>query len=1007
MPGARILLVEDNADMRAYVRRILATHWTVETAANGAAALVAARERPPNLILTDVMMPGLDGFALLRELRADPLTKAIPIILLSARAGEEALVEGLEAGADDYMIKPFSARELLARVGAHLALADLRQRAEEKLAEQAHLAVLRAEISELLASNKSLDQVLQETCGALVRNLDCAFARVWLLNQTEAVLELRASAGMYTHLDGPHSQVPMGTFKIGRIARLGEPHLTNDVQHDPNISDPIWAQREGMVAFAGYPLQIEGRIIGVLALFSRRALTQNLLDELGPLTQGIGQFIDRKLAERALRESEARFRNMADNAPVMIWVTRPDGACTYLSQSWYEFTGQTPETGLGLGWLGATHPDDREAAERVFLAASEKHEPFQLEYRLRRRDSEYRWAIDSASPRLGAQGEFLGYIGSVIDIHERKRAELAERLLAEAGQLLMTSLNYTLALTSLVQLIASRLANWCTINLIEADGSIRLAAAAHSDPSKTGLIYELAYLYPLQPAEPVGTPHVVRLGQAQLYPHARERKPDYWSENPEYRRLLEQMGDGPAMIAPLVARGQVLGTITFVSAESEHCYDHEDLTLAEELARRVALAIDNARLYEAEQQARQQAEEGAERVATLQTLTAALSQALTPVQVANIVVQQGFTIIGAAAGWVALFDQTKELFETLASIGYPAELIEQWRSYPLTVDAPIPDAVRTGRPVFLKSLEEMATHYPHLMEGRRVSYQALAAIPLIVEDRTLGSLGLSFDEPQAFTAEDRAFMQAIAQQCAQALERARLYEFEQRARIEAETSQQRLALLAEMRERNRLAQELHDTVAQALGYLNLKIGMTHTLLTDGKVDTAKANLQELKQVISETYTDVREEIFYLRAKALSDLGFMELLDRYIDKYRRFYNLDIQLAQEADPALFDFPAEVTSQLVRTIQEALINIRKHAQVNTAIIRLGQAQGQLSISIEDQGQGFDPAKAAEKTSSFGLQIMRERVESVGGSLTVETSPGQGTRIILSYGSPERGPI
>lgn len=207
-------------------------------------------------------------------------------------------------------------------------------------------------------------------------------------------------------------------------------------------------------------------------------------------------------------------------------------------------------------------------------------------------------------------------------------------------------------------------------------------------------------------------------------------------------------------------------------------------------------------------------------------------------------------------------------------------------------------------------------------------------------------------------------------------------------------------LLAEMRERNRLAQELHDTVAQALGYLNLKINVAYTSLATHEVEAAKAHLQELKGVINETYTDVREEIFYLRAKVLSDLSFMELLKQYVDKYRRFYNLEIHLLQEADPTLFDFSAEVTTQLIRTIQEALINIRKHARVNTATIRLGRTDGALCISIEDAGQGFDLAQSRSKSSSFGLQIMRERVESVGGHLEVDTAPGQGTRIVLRYG-------
>lgn len=288
----------------------------------------------------------------------------------------------------------------------------------------------------------------------------------------------------------------------------------------------------------------------------------------------------------------------------------------------------------------------------------------------------------------------------------------------------------------------------------------------------------------------------------------------------------------------------------------------------------------------------------------------------------------------------------------------------------------------------------------HLRLLRVLGFASEMVVPLVARGQILGTLTfVRTSAERRYKAEDLFLAEELARRAAIAVDNVRLYEAERAARAEAEASQQRLALLAEMRERNRMAQELHDTVAQALGYLNLKIGMTHTSLASGHVDTALANLLELKQVISETYTDVREEIFNLRAKVLSGLSFMEVLQRYIDKYRRFYNLDIQLIQEADPALFEFQPEVTTQLVRTIQEALINIRKHAKVNQATIRLGQEGSDLYISIEDQGQGFNLSQSKEKSSSFGLQIMSERVASVGGSMEIETAPGQGTRIILRF--------
>jgi PAS domain S-box-containing protein len=129
----RVLVADDNADMRQYVVRILAEHFRIEAVPDGEAALAAVKKQPSDLVLTDVMMPRLDGFGLLRALRADPSTSGVPVIMLSARAGEESRVEGMEAGADDYLVKPFSARELLARVTAHLQMARMRREASESL----------------------------------------------------------------------------------------------------------------------------------------------------------------------------------------------------------------------------------------------------------------------------------------------------------------------------------------------------------------------------------------------------------------------------------------------------------------------------------------------------------------------------------------------------------------------------------------------------------------------------------------------------------------------------------------------------------------------------------------------------------------------------------------------------------------------------------------------------------------------------------------------------------
>ena len=135
-----------------------------------------------------------------------------------------------------------------------------------------------------------------------------------------------------------------------------------------------------------------------------------------------------------LLERETYFRRMADNVPVMIWVTRPDGYCTYLNKPWYDYTGQTGEESQGLGWLSATHPDDAKRSAEVFLAANGRQEPFSLLYRLRRRDGVYRWCLDKGEPKFDPLGQFEGYVGVVIDVHEQRLAEERFQLSVKAGQ---------------------------------------------------------------------------------------------------------------------------------------------------------------------------------------------------------------------------------------------------------------------------------------------------------------------------------------------------------------------------------------------------------------------------------------------------------------------------------------------------------------------------------------------------------------------------------------------
>jgi PAS domain S-box-containing protein len=176
-----------------------------------------------------------------------------------------------------------------------------RKQAEESLRRRTRLATYTAEVGLALTAVDDLRSMLQRCAELTVEHLDAAFARVWTLNEADNVLELQASAGLYTHLDGPHSRVPVGRFKIGLIAKERLPHMTNSVLDDPRVSDKEWAVREGMVAFAGYPLIVEDQLMGVVAIFARQKQTGETLQALGSVAHGIALGIRRKRVEEALR----------------------------------------------------------------------------------------------------------------------------------------------------------------------------------------------------------------------------------------------------------------------------------------------------------------------------------------------------------------------------------------------------------------------------------------------------------------------------------------------------------------------------------------------------------------------------------------------------------------------------------------------------------------------------------------------------------------------------------
>jgi signal transduction histidine kinase len=296
------------------------------------------------------------------------------------------------------------------------------QVAEREKAE----AVVRAEIGIALARKDSLRGILDLCAKAMVRHLDAAFVRIWTLNRDGRVLELQASAGLYTRLDGSYSRIPFGKLKIGCIAQERKPHLTNDVQDDPRVADHDWARAENITSFAGYPLMVEDQIVGVMAMFSRNALSQEALNALTFISDGIAQCIERKHAEERLRRSEALLAEGQRLGQIgsFSWRVATDEI------RWSEQLYRIYEIEIGVPVTlelirTRVHPEDISLIEKmkmVHQARSGDH--FEWHYRLIMPDHSIKHLHAVAHASRDQDGQ-LEYIAAIQDVTARRRSEEA------------------------------------------------------------------------------------------------------------------------------------------------------------------------------------------------------------------------------------------------------------------------------------------------------------------------------------------------------------------------------------------------------------------------------------------------------------------------------------------------------------------------------------------------------------------------------------------------------
>jgi signal transduction histidine kinase/ActR/RegA family two-component response regulator len=759
----------------------------------------------------------------------------------------------------------------------------------DTLKESAQVTALIRDIAVALVQTHKLQATINNCAEAIVRHLDAAFARVWTLNKNENVLELQASVGMYTHLDGPHSRVPVGKYKIGLIAQERKPHLTNSVVGDPRVHDQEWARREGMVSFAGFPLIVENRLVGVIATFARHPLSEAVLEAMSSVANAIALGIEHKQAEAALEEQR-----------------------------------EVVETINRVGQLLSAELNQQKLVQAV---------------------------TDAATEITGAR--FGSFFYNVVD---------------SRGESYML---YTLS----------------------------------------GVPREAFSHFPMPRATDLFGPTF--RGEGTILIPDVKRDPRYGNNSPYFGMPEGHLPVTSYLAVPVISRSsKVIGGL-FFGHPDVGVFTKRHGRIVEGLAAQTAVAMDNARLFEAAQRAVEVREQALELHRNIEQRLSLLVQAsgtligspvLSEVLPAILTISRKLVEADAYAVW--RHDSPNKEWRILSAFG----LSDTFRQ------SAVPAATDGVGSNFDSPLVAEDVYVEPMLAGRRDLHalervRSLVAIPLKIAGEFSGTLTFYYREPHSFSELEIRVATALSNMAAAAITSAELYEEQVRIRDEAEAA-------------NRAKDEFLATVSHELRTpLNAIMGWTQ-ILRRGEydedalrhaVETIERNSKSQAQLINDILDVSRIITGNLRLE-VRPVEVASVIKAAVDTVRpaaeaKEIKIQTLLDSGAGPVSGD-----AGRLQQVVWNLLSNAVKFTPKGGRVqVRLELADSHLEVIISDTGKGirqdflpyvFDRFRQADSSASrtqgglgLGLAIVRHLVELHGGTVRAYSDgEGEGSTFTVS---------
>jgi PAS domain S-box-containing protein len=1041
----KILIVDDDPTGRKLLRTVLTSegHSTVEAEDGSAALKILERERI-DAVISDILMPIMDGYRLCYEVHKREGLRDIPFIIYSATytsLTDEKLA--LDFGADRFIRKPASPavitkvirevmedkegrrtkrlqepdESLVMREYSEALVKKLEEKsvelaeANKALEERARLAEFNADVAYTVAHKGTLREILQLCAEAMVRHLDPAFARIWTYNREENVLELQASAGMYTHIDGGHSRVPVGRFKIGLIASERKPHLTNDVIGDARVDDQDWAKREGMAAFAGYPLLVEDRLVGVMAMFARRPLSRNTLDAMAAVAKEIAVGIEQKLTEDELRQSEERFRELAENIHEIFFVCGRNGSPVYyVSPAYEQITGRSCDELYRnpLAWLESIHPDDR---PRVARALQTNLENLDQQYRILKPDGETRWLHSRAFPVTDAKGEVVRVVGIVEEITERKLAEQRAQCNLDRIRALHEidlAITSTLDLRGVLEVLLEKIGIFLpypaatTVRLLNRETGILESLACR------GLSKEE---WTAQDSKNVGW-RARKILETRAPLTVRNVQTDPGTSNPEIFRkygLVSHLG------VPLIAKDETLGVLGLYTKE-DHEFSQEEIEFLNTLAGQAAIAIHNAQLYENIHFSRKELEltnahleRSLKQLSGLYTALAPLAPSETIQQVMDGIIERLMEATGADAALIRVWHNDTDTYPIAGQRGFPEDYLKRFDRLPR--GGSVDWIVKHGAPIIASDV----TSEPRLKSKSQLELGlcSCAMLPLKVNDEVRGVVHLASRKLGYFDEEQKAHLMAIARQMGIALENRDLFEKLRASRDELEKANKVKDQFLSV-----MSHELRTPLIVITGYAGLLKDRTFGEINEeqekalGKMlGCAGDQLGVVNSLLQTTLLDADAV-----APALEPVDVRDLLDSLKLEFE-FYanNPNVKLTWDYPAGLVQVTTGTTmlKQLLHNLIHNALKFTDQGTVSVAAVEKEDGR-KVEFKVTDTGIGIQKEKHAaifeklyQVDSSdtrlyggvgLGLYIVKRYTELLGGTVEVESEPGKGSTFTVT---------